>query len=201
MADPRGVLIPVPAGSGSGGPTGATGPSGPAGPTGATGPSGPAGSGGGSVDWANVPAPVTITGLAPSGDGLFLKAVDDTHPFFGLVHHAYGTLLKSGVGMGSDSSSFKSYITLSTQDGGKIQLGQKMWIGNNTSSKWDIVFHAAATADTVLNAGTTAGVLTINGVPIQTAVIAADGREVGLQELLDEVAALKAEVADLRSQG
>jgi hypothetical protein len=54
-------------------------------------------------------------------------------------------------------------------------------------------------AETVL-AHVSAGILTINGQQIQTAVTQADGTEIGLQELVAEVAALRAEIAELRGR-
>ncbi len=210
--------------SGSAGPTGPTGPTGagatgPTGPAGATGPTGPAGSGGGSVDW-QAAKPIKIVAVAGDpGAGMALN-VEDTTTATARVQFRLGTgsndyfqIYGSGGGSAIDqwlvkTATYGDAFSFSKKNGSDPlsqrfhirgpglalpMAGTIFWTSNSLN-------YTTVTTDTSLTRSA-AGVLTINGQTIQVAATREDGTEVSLQDLVDEVAALRAEIAELRGGG
>jgi hypothetical protein len=207
----------------SGGPTGPTGPTGaegaastvpgptgpagavstvpgPVGPTGATGPAGADGSGGGgTVDWTNVPSPMTVkaasgaaTQFVQASNGAYLKFFAATVGSGEIAVSSTSSINITGTGITTKSSSSIPWVGAFQSHAGanpytKLNY-QGLYLGTGS-----------APPDTTL-ARSAAGILTINGAAIQTAVTQADGTEIGLQEAVDQVASLRAELDDLKAR-
>ncbi len=173
------------------GPEGPQGPQGPEGPEGPEGPQGPQGvpGEGGDVDWANVPAPVTIKPVLASDPVLHIKQGNKSYPYVSVVGAGSG-MYYVNLGVGSAAPATKFLISSM----GLSLLSSDLAFG---SSGYGIKFYAVASGDTYLKPGTVAGELLLNDVPLATTA-SRDGQDVGIPELLDMIDSLKAEVAELR---
>jgi hypothetical protein len=166
--------------------------------------------GGGAVDWANVPGPVTIKGTTSTAK---LTLTD------GVANSGVITIATSGINLnGGGSGAVMSWKDgkLSLTAGGILMLNTAMITDNTTTGYEKIQISGSlgvkfgpggnVPADTQLKRGAAAGELTINGAVIQVAAVAADGTEVGMQALVDTVAeqrgtidALRAEIDEIRA--
>lgn len=174
--------------------------------------------GGGSVDWqAAKPVKIVATAGDPgAGSPLW---VEDTTSAYARLYLKLGTggtrdqlELTGNYNNNADMWTFKASsstaFTFSKGTGGGDPLQSRVHIGRiglavgltgqiywtNTDPRF-----TTAVADTTIARSAT-GTLTINGQAIQVAAAREDGTEVGLQDLVDEVAALRAEIAELRGR-
>lgn len=169
-----------------------------------------AGGGGGSVDWNNVPGPVTIVPV-PTPDSASLKLIarnlgtgtgrsyltfhgdvlgaPSTYPQGQFEITSNGFIIKAGSGSSAP-------VELAVFGSSGPQFSKSIMLNTNALA---VKFTGAAIWDTILKAGAT-GELTINDKAIQVAAAREDGTEYGLADAMTEIADLKAELADLRGR-
>jgi len=160
---PTGPASTVAGPTGPSGTAGATGPTGPAstvpGPTGPTGPSGS----GGSVDWGNVPAPVTIK--APLGD-TYIQFQDDASLAPSWRIRNEGTVTEQWYVNPDTGLTTKVF----SNAGSSFAVANDQYIQKIGGT---LMFSAATVGDTRLRPGAVPGGLTLNDAPVATVVVSA----------------------------